>query len=678
MSLKTSRNIRTTSKDIKYLNKDFDQFKQNLIEFAKTYFPNTYTDFNEASPGMMFLEMASYVGDVLSYYVDDTLRESLMPYAQDRLNIFALSKFLGYKPRVAAPAVVNLSVYQLVPAIGVGANNIPDPTYYLRIKQGMTVESTSNPSVRFVTTDMLDFADPFERETTIYRIDPNTDEPDLYLVKKKIQAIAATEKTVTINFGTSTPFSSILLSDTNVISIYDVRDSNNNKYYEVPYLAQDTVYLDYPNTFINDPELSKYRDTVPYILKTLKTPRRFTVSVNQDYTTSINFGVGDPNANDELLVPNFKNVGLGLNSSIDQMGSSYDPTAYLKLKSYGQAPSNTDITVKYYVGGGVESNVGIGDLVRIVGIEFENNFSLLTDAQARLASSIETSVAVENEEPARGGAGLETLEEIKQNSLANFSTQNRAVTKQDYVVRTLSMPTKYGSVAKATVMGDGTIDSYSPSSILSTEQVLTDLSSFIYDFVSKPDSQEFSRQQIELQIEEYLRNKQVEITERNNPFAVNLYVLGYDVNKNLALINPAIKENVKTYLSEHRMLTDAINILDGFIVNIGVDFTISVLQNYNKREVLTNCLNELREYFNIDFWTFDMPINLSEVELVLNTVEGVSTVQDVRIYNLCNGLYSPYKYPIDLATSGKIIYPSLDPCIFEVKFPQTDIKGRVI
>ncbi len=676
--LKTPRNIRTTSKDIKYLNKDFDQFKRNLIEFAKTYFPNTYTDFNEASPGMMFLEMAAYVGDVMSYYTDDTLRESLLPYAQDRANVFALSKFLGYRPRVAAPAVTTLSVYQLIPAIGTGTNNQPDPNYFLKIKQGMTVESTSNPNVKFVTTDSLDFADPYEREINVYRIDPNIDEPDLYLVKKKIQAISALEKQRVITFGNSQPFSSITLEDTNVISIYDVRDSNNNKYYEVPYLAQDTVYLDYPNTFINDPEFAKYRDIVPYILKTLKTPRRFTVSVNENYTTSINFGVGNPNANDELLVPNFKNVGLGLNSSIDQMGASYDPTAFLKLKSYGQAPSNTDITVKYYVGGGVESNVGVGDLVRITGIEFDNNFNLTTDAQARLASSIESSVAVENEEPARGGAGFETLEEIKQNALANFSTQNRAVTKQDYVVRTLSMPTKYGSVAKATVMGDGTIDSYSPASILSTTQVLNDLSNFVFDFVSKPDSQEFNRQQIELEIEEYLRNKQFEITERNNPFAVNLYILGYNNQKQLALLNPAIKENVKTYLSEHRMLTDGVNILDGFIVNIGIDFTISVLQNYNKREVLANCTTELREYFNIDYWTFDMPINISEIELLLANVEGVSTAQDIRIYNLCNGLYSPYKYPIDLATNGKIIYPSLDPCVFEVKFPQTDIRGRAI
>jgi hypothetical protein len=676
--LKTPRNIRTTSKDIKYLNKDFDQFKRNLIEFAKTYFPNTYTDFNEASPGMMFLEMAAYVGDVMSYYTDDTLRESLLPYAQDRSNIFALSRFLGYKPRVAAPAVTMLSVYQLVPAIGTGANNIPDPNYYLKIKQGMTVESTSNPNVRFVTTDMLDFADPFDREISIYRIDPNIDEPDLYLVKKKIQVISALEKQKVVTFNDTQAFSNILLEDTNVISIYDVRDTNNNKYYEVPYLAQDTVYLDYPNTFINDPDLSKYRNTVPYILKTLKTPRRFTVTVNDDYTTSINFGVGDPAANDELLVPNFKNVGLGLNSSIDQMGASYDPTAFLKLKSYGQSPSNTDITVKYYVGGGVESNVGVGDLVRITGIEFDNNFNLTTDAQARLASSIESSVAVENEEPARGGAGFETLEEIKQNALANFGTQNRVVTKQDYVVRTLSMPTKYGSVAKATVMGDGTIDSYSPSSILSTTQVLNDLSNFVYQFISAPDNQEFSRQQVELEIEEFLRNKQFEISERNNPFAVNLYVIGYNDNKQLAVLNPAIKENIKTYLSEHRMLTDGINILDGFIVNIGVDFTISVLQNYNKREVLTNCLNELREYFNIDYWTFDMPINISEIELLLANVEGVSTAQDIKIYNLCNGLYSPYKYPIDLATSGKIVYPSLDPCVFEVKFPQTDIRGRAI
>jgi hypothetical protein len=678
MPSKINKNIRTTSKDIKYLNKDFDAFKQNLIEFAKTYYPTTYTDFNESSPGSMFIEMASYVGDVLSYYVDDTLRESLLPYAQDRRNIFALSKFLGYKPRVSAPAVVTLSVYQLIPSIGFGANNVPDVRYYLRIKQGMQVESTKNPAVRFVTTDLVDFADPFERETTVYQINPDTNEPDLYLVKKKVQAISAVEKEKTVSFGNYRSFATIDISDTNVISVYDVRDSNNNKYYEVPYLAQEMVYIDYPNSELNDPEFAKYRDTVPYILKMLKTPRRFTVSINEDYTTTLNFGVGNPESDDEILVPTFKNVGLGLNSSIDQMGASYDPTAFLKTKSYGQSPSNTEITVKYYVGGGVESNVPSGDLVRIVGIEFENDFSLLDEPTSQLVSSIESSVAIENETPARGGDGLEAVEEIRQNALANFSSQNRSVTRNDYIVRTLSMPTKYGSVAKATVYSDGRLDNNSPSSVLASSDYLKEFTNLVYNFVNLPDSEELSRNDIEVELKTFLQDKETKLSELNNPFAVNLYVLGYDDEKKLAKLNRAIKENVKTYLAEHKILTDGINILDGFIINIGVDFTISSYQNYNKREVLANCLNELREYFNIDYWTFDMTINISEIELLLATVEGVATVQDVAIRNLCNGRYSPNKYNIADATRKKIVYPSLDPCVFEVKFPETDIKGRII
>jgi hypothetical protein len=688
MSLKLNRNIRANTKDIKYLNKDFDAFRQNLIEFAKTYYPNTYSDFNESSPGMMFIEMASFIGDSLSYYIDDSLRESLLPYAQDRTNIFALARFLGYKARVSAPSVVTLSVYQLIPSIGSGENNQPDPSYFLQIKEGMQVESTQNSTIRFVTTDMLDFADPYEREIGVYNINPNTEEPDLYLVKKKIQAISAIEKTYTFDVGTSQPFLSITLPDNNVVGIYDVRDSNNNKYYEVPYLAQDTIYLDYPNTPINDPELAPYRSTVPYILKTLRTPRRFTVSVDDEYRTAINFGVGDPSANDSIITPSFKNVGLGLNNSIDMMGASYDPTAYLKTKSYGVAPANTTITVKYYVGGGIESNVPVGDLVRITGIQFNNDFSILDGELARLASSIQSSVSVDNEVPARGGDGPERIEEIRQNALANFSTQNRAVTKQDYVVRALSMPSKYGSIAKATVFNDGNIENNSPASILASSDNLNQFTDLVYGFVAKPDSQELSKTEIAAELKSYLESKQSKLSENNNPFAVNLYILGYNDKKHLAQLNPAIKQNLKTYISEHRMLTDGVNILDGFIVNIGVDFTISALPNYNKREVLSNCIQEMKEYFNIDFWTFDMPINISEIELVLASVEGVSAVQSVEIRNLCNGVYSPNKYPITSidengkrvfhAQIGKIIYPSLDPCVFEVKYPDTDIRGRVV
>ena len=246
MALNSITRKSNQGRDIKYLNKDFAGFRQNLIEYAKTYFPQTYSDFNETSPGMMFIEMASYIGDVLGYYIDDTLKESLMLYAEDKENVIALAQYLGYKPKVTSPALVRLSVYQLVPATDQGVNNRPDSDYFLRVKEGMVVEANTTGTL-FRTTELLDFSVEDEREITIYRKDANN-EPTFYLVKKYVNAISAELKTIDITFGTAQEFSKIDLAQTNIIQIYDVRDSSGNKWYEVPYLAQEMVFVDYPNT----------------------------------------------------------------------------------------------------------------------------------------------------------------------------------------------------------------------------------------------------------------------------------------------------------------------------------------------------------------------------------------------------------------------------------------------
>jgi hypothetical protein len=252
--------------------------------------------------------MASYVGDVLSYYVDDTLKESIMTTAEDITSVIALSQYLGYKPKLSSPAVTTLSVYQLVPSIGTSINNKPDSKYYLRIKQGMRVKAANNTIFR--TTDIVDFSNEADREIAVYQRDANTGEPTFYLIKKYAQAISAEVKQIQVSFGNYEAFQTINIDDTNLISIYDVRDSNDNKYYEVPYLGQEMVFIDYPNTEANDPDLYQFKETVPYILKTIKTPRRFTTKVNENKSTTIQFGAGDPTASDEQLIPNLKNVGL--------------------------------------------------------------------------------------------------------------------------------------------------------------------------------------------------------------------------------------------------------------------------------------------------------------------------------------------------------------------------------
>lgn len=672
----TNKNFKNKGKDINYLNKDYASFRNNLIQYAKNYFPKTYNDFSEASPGMMFIEMASYIGDVLSYYVDDTLKESLMPYAEDKNNVLALAQFLGYKPKVSFPAVTTISVYQLVPSIGSGTNNRPDSTYYLRIKEGMLIASTTSTQNVFRVNDVVDFSDETDREITVYQRDLTTGEPSFYLVKKLAQAISGTVVEQTFEFGDYEPFQAITLQEQNVIQIIDVRDDNSNKYYEVPYLAQEMVFIEYPNTEVNDSELAQFKSTVPYLLKTIKTARRFTTVINQDNSTTLQFGAGDSSASDELLIPNLKNVGLGLPNSINRLEESFDPTNFLKTKTYGTSPSNTTITVKYLVGGGVESNVGKGTLTQIEQVQYENDTTTFTAAQLAVYNSITNTVAVDNEIPAVGGRGGETIEEIRQNALANFGSQNRAVTAKDYQVRVLSMPAKFGGVAKAYATADGTLDNNSPSSILASPKALQEFTDLVMSFVDKPDSQEPTRQSVQNEIQKYLIGKTSNENEKNNPFAINLYLLGLDGNGKLTTLNRAVKENLKTYLNEYRILTDGVNISDGFIINIGVEFEITCYNNYNKSEVVAKCITELKDYFSIDNWTFNQTINLSEVELLIANVEGVSSVPMLKVTNKCSGQYSPNSYNIEAATKDKIVYPSLDPSVFEVKFPDSDIKGR--
>ncbi len=671
----TNKNFKNKGKDIKYLDRDFIGFRNNLVEFAKSYFPKTYSDFNESSPGMMFIEMASYIGDSLSYYIDDTLKESLMVYAEDIKSVLALSQYLGYKPKVTSPAITTLSVYQLVPSIGTGVNNLPDSKYFLRIKEGLQSISTKD-GIPFRTTDAVDFSDENGREVSVYQRDSATGEPSFYLIKKYVQAISGELREKVVTFNSYSPFEKIVLDETDVIQIYDVRDSGNNKWYEVPYLAQEMVFIDVPNTEVNDQDLYQFKTTVPYVLKTIKTPRRFVAKIDEESRTVIQFGAGDPTASDEQLIPNLKNVGLGLPNSISRLDESFDPTNFLKTKTYGTSPSNTTMTVKYLVGGGVKSNVATGQLTRINRIEFEEDTQALTDAERAIYNATKNSIAIDNEVTAAGGRGGETVEEIRQNALANFGSQNRAVTAKDYQVRVLSMPAKFGAVAKAYAVADGTIDNNSPSSILASPNNLQEFTDLVMNFVNMPDSEEPTEQSVKEDITKFLIGKTSNENEKNNPFAINLYLLGYDLFGRLVPLTRGVKENVKTYLNEYRLLTDGININDGFIINIGIDFEISVYQNYNKSEVLAKCISELKDYFKIDNWQFNQTINLSEVELLIANIEGVSSVPSLSIVNKCGGKYAPNSYNIEAATKAKIVYPSLDPSIFEIKYPDSDIKGR--
>ena len=622
-----------TEKDIQYLGKDFSQFRKNLVEFTRQYFPDKYTDFNESSPGSLFIELAAYVGDVLSYYADTNLRESLLHQAQERGNIFDLANSLGYKPNNSVPAYVDLDVYQLVPAIGVGDNIRPDFTYALSIKSGMQVQSSVGTS-EFRTLDDVDFgfSSSFNpTEVTIFESDDSTKLPIYYLLKKKARAVSGTVKTVNFTFTSPVAYDKVVLSDTNVIEIISVTESDGDAWTEVPYLAQDTVFEEIPNLAENDPDFVQYRSSSPSLLKLKKTAKRFITKTRSDNKTEIQFGAGVSSNNDEEVIPNPDNVGNGLSGVRRSVNVDIDPSNFLFTRTYGQAPANTTLTVTYTVGNGISDNVVSGTIINIKNIQYNDDVN--ASLNAGLLNFVKTTVAVNNSQPATGAANADSLQDIKNNALSNFATQNRLVTRDDYIIRSYSMPAKFGSIAKSYIV---------------------------------PDDQITQQDLIESRIP--------------NPLAMNMYVLGYNSSKQLTELNPAIKENLKTYLNYYRILTDAINIKDAFIINIGLDFEISVLTNYNSNEVLVNCINKLREYFNIDRWQINQPIIKSEITNLLGNVRGVQNIVAVQFKNLVDSDagYSGNAYDLPSATKKGIIYPSLDPSIFELKFPTKDIKGRVV
>ena len=615
-----------TNRNIQYINKDFGQLRQALINYAKTYFPTTYNDFSPTSPGMMFMEMAAYVGDVLNFYLDTQIQETYLEYTRESQNLYNLAYMFGYKPNVTGVASTNIDFYQQIPADPVTGN--PDWSYTLIIEPNSVVTSNINSNLKFLVQDKIDFSVSSSTNPTEINVYSYAGtQPTYYLLKKTAPAISSTINVTSFTFGAPVEFDTVVINVQNIIKILDIFDSDGNEWYEVPYLAEDAIYDTIQNTPQNDPNFSANNDEVPYLLRLKSVQRRFVTRFINSGSLQLQFGAGTTNDIDEVIVPNPDNVGLGLPYTQDKLTTAYSPTNFIFTKTYGIAPSNTTLTVRYLTGGGVEANTASGTLTNLSSatINFLNN---LPNLVANQANTIFNSVAVNNPEAASGGQNGDTIEEIRQNTISNIATQQRTVTPQDYLVRSLSLPSEYGTVAKA--------------------------------FIQKTKLQDILPGEI--------------------PTSLDLFVLTYDRNGNLTATSSALKQNLSTYLSQYRVLGDSVNIKDAFVINIGVDFEIIVLPNFNSNDILLACNLVLQEIFAIRNWQINQPIILSDLFVALSRVNGVQSVSLIKITNKVgtNNGYSQYAYSIEGATVNNTIYPSLDPMIFEVKYPLTDIKGRIV
>jgi hypothetical protein len=620
------------SKDIKYLNKDFNSFKADLIEYARAYYPTVYNDFTQASPGSMFIDMASYIGDVLSFYLDNQLQETYLQYAKQKNNLYTMAYMLGYRPKVTSAATVELDVYQQVPSINVMGTVVPDFSFAFTVEPGMQVRSNVNSSVLFYVPEKIDFTMSSSYDPTVvevYTID-GTNTPTSYLLKKTVRAISGEVRTTSFTFGSAERFSTVSITDNSIITILAASGSDGSTWYEVPYLAQNYILNPVRNTAAAYPTLYQYQNQVPFIIQKVEVPRRFVSRFRSNDTLEIEFGAGmnysgDIALSDTLFLPNPNSVSVGLTGGgLSTLSSSFDPTNFVTTQTYGLAPKNITINFQYLVGGGASANVLANQLTEVVSRTLVGN------------TSFQNTLIVNNPAPAAGGGDGDSVENLKLNTLNEFPTQLRIVTQEDYMARVLSMPAQYGKVSKVFVTKDN--------------------ATFNTDMQGNGNQ------------------------NQNDQSLVSMYVLGYDSTNQLSYPSLALLTNIQTYIKDYRMLTDSINIKSAYIINIGCNFEIIIRPNFTSQDVVARCILVLQDFFKIDNWEINEPIILGDIYTVLDSINGVQTVKKVEIVNKSGEVdgYSKYSYDIQAGTLNGVIYPSMDPSIFEVKYPNTDIQGRVV
>ena len=599
-------------RELKYLNRDFSGLKRDLIEHLKVYFPDTYSDFNESSIGMMMTEMSAFIGDNLSFYLDKKFNESFLETARERKNVFKHAKQLGFKTFGKTAASGYGDAFLKVPAIKQNQKFIPDVRYAGIIMKGARLKNSSGQI--YETLDTIDFSLIDINDSKFVQVadvDVNTKEPRTFMLKKiNVPIVAGETKTANFTIANYQAFKKITISEENVLEIVEVKDSSGNIWYEVDYLAQDTVFDGVANTGNGVTE-------VPFLLTLRSVPYRFITEYNVDTKKmSLIFGTGDAQNFDGQLIPDLGDLALPMYGKSSFTDFSIDPQNFLKTRTLGLAPSNTILTVRYRVGGGASTNSGAQDIATVVSSDLDLGDSSL---DAATASDVANSFSFKNPSPIQGGRDDLPIDELKQLISANFAAQGRTVTAQDFIARTLSMPSKFGSIFRA--------------------------------------------------------NARVNPLNKN---AIELLILSRDSN-GFATSAPAdLKENLKKYLSRFRMLTDAIDILDAEVINIGIDFKVLVNPDFNRSEVLVNCMDVFKDYFNIENWQINQPINRTDIIRKVSSVPGVMTFYDFVISNKTgtnNGrTYSGISYNLNENQKNNLHYCK-ENAIFEIKYPNKDIKG---
>ena len=647
--------------------------------------------------------------------------------AEERRNLINLSKSYGYKTKPISPAYVTLTVKQEVGAT-TGTNTKPDYSEAVTIDKGMKIVSSIDSSIIFETLDVVDFkisssTDMKPEATTIAA----TGLTEKYTILRKVHAISGETKTKTFNVGAPSKFLKLTLSDTNVIEILNVVDSNGNKWHEVDYLAQDKVSFENhytsdenrSNAYTSLDGQSSIKLPVPYSLQYNKVSKRFIIDIDVDNKTSLVFGDGilrtGQSFDSQFLA--IAQQGINLPGKEESLNTSINSLLGGDAGTLGEAPAHTTFTVTYRAGGGISSNIPTGDLTTI-------------DTSVILGLPTTGTITVINETPAAGGSAGETIEEIRERSMANYSTQDRCVTKEDFEIRALNMPARFGSIAKVYSSRSGAVRSADRERLQNLVDVTKQSIRNLYDFYGSPDigfRQSLLTQTEGLldanqdgglnnddfeQLYEVMEMAYSNVSQDDRLYTIDLYLLSYDNNKNLIITPNIVKQNLKQYLNRYRMLTDQITFFSGYIINFGVTFDVVAQKYENKQDVKIKCIQKIKDFYKIDKMQFRQILYTSDIEFELMGVDGVRAVNYVTLtqgidhnsdnknstfptplYNISinsddttsTGNNPGYGYYYDFslfygakAIAGRgIILPAAEPSIFELKNPNQNIKGLI-
>jgi len=596
--------IKSKKPSINYTSRDFNSIREDLISYAQRYYPNHVKDFSQPSFGAMLIDSVAYVGDILSFYLDYQANESFMSTAIEYDNVLKIARTLGYKIQTNPSSYGTVILYILIPT---ESNTVaPDTNYMPILKRGSTFSSTNGTS--FTLVEDINFADS-TLEKVVAQVDADSGAPTKYAIKANAQVVSGEIGIEDIDVGDYTKFPKFKLDTKNIAEILSVEDGSGNRYYEVDHLTQNVIYLPVVNN--NDD-----RDTVKNILKPVAVSRRFSVE-KDSINTYLQFGGGSEEVETKYLDPS--NVILDVFGKDHTTDESFDPSVLIKSDKLGVAPANTTLLVTFRVNTTENVNTASNTITTVENAILRfNSPETLSETQI---STVRSSLEINNEEAIVGDISLPSSDEVKIRSQANFATQNRAVTKQDYISVVYNMPSKFGSIKRASISED---------------------------------------------------------TKSYNQRNLNLYVISEDSNEKLVQTNNTIKQNLKTWLNQYKMINDTIDILNARIVNFGIKYTAKAMPDINKYLVLDEANRAIRNFFSNRFLEIGEPILITDIFGILKNVGTVLDVTDVELFIQTGSDYADPPFTIDefLSADGTVIAPSND-VIFELKYPNKNIIGTI-